>query len=608
LTPEAVVYRYLDATKAIGVDGGGLGELCAVLGTDADLLGRWLTLLACPADPDALERELTRIPPHALSILGGAMAWLGAPLESARLSTQRWRQALHAACVGEMLAESAGHANPRVANWQLLVGLSGFQLPHDGVVDEIQEFRGAAPALLEDADPLLKIAAVANALHSEDMEAAGRLAERLLSIAQDEFQSHIAAAEQAVARRLEDLGLADADDNWSERLWARQQVGVVSALFAQCDSLDALGEIHQLAGNTLFGFTPYLMLFDEARDAVVPVGQLGVGILVDSASSAIARSLRERAITELNSGFDQAVADRQVLRRLNAQEALCLPLTDGQAPLGVLIFRLEEDADQSNLATAYAGELASWIARLAAPRSDRADRLERFREIEEQRLREIVHEANNPLSIVHNYLYILELRLQHEPAAAEQIRMITAELKRVAEIIQRARDVPEAESDTEQADSVRFEAVALNSLARQTLELHRGYAADHDVQLEAALTDESLDVSSDSQRLAQVLNNLLRNAIEACSGASVTVGTAAGVFRSGREGVELSVSDTGPGLPRGVLEHLTVPKQTNKGGDHSGLGLHIVHRLVEEVGASIDVRSAPGQGTRFTIFLPLDPE
>ena len=56
-----------------------------------------------------------------------------------------------------------------------------------------------------------------------------------------------------------------------------------------------------------------------------------------------------------------------------------------------------------------------------------------------------------------------------------------------------------------------------------------------------------------------------------------------------------------------VLERLADPKETSKGGDHAGLGLHIVHRLVAELGGNIDVRTATGQGTSFNLFLPLNP-
>jgi signal transduction histidine kinase len=87
----------------------------------------------------------------------------------------------------------------------------------------------------------------------------------------------------------------------------------------------------------------------------------------------------------------------------------------------------------------------------------------------------------------------------------------------------------------------------------------------------------------------------------------VTVSTEAGVYRESREGLWLEVADTGPGLSREVLERLTEPKQSTKGNGHSGLGLHIVHRLVDEIGGNIDVRTAPGEGSRFSIFLPLTP-
>jgi signal transduction histidine kinase len=125
------------------------------------------------------------------------------------------------------------------------------------------------------------------------------------------------------------------------------------------------------------------------------------------------------------------------------------------------------------------------------------------------------------------------------------------------------------------------------------------------VTLELEAAPGALVAASDESRLLQVLTNLVRNAIEAAPDGSVTIGSLGGVFRDGVEGVELSVADSGPGLPREVLERLGDPKQSAKGGDHAGLGLHIVHRLVEEVKARIDVRTSTGSGTTFTVFLPL---
>jgi signal transduction histidine kinase len=182
--------------------------------------------------------------------------------------------------------------------------------------------------------------------------------------------------------------------------------------------------------------------------------------------------------------------------------------------------------------------------------------------------------------------------------------MISTELSRVAEIIQRARELPPLSEEAGDAQVVHRE-FDVNELARRVQELHLGYAADHDVDLELVTRPGAVMLSSDEQRLAQILNNLVRNAIEAAGGESVTIGTDTGVFREGREGVEVYVTDTGPGLPRAVLERLADPKESSKGGDHAGLGLHIVHRLVGELGGNIDVRTAAGQGTSFSLFLPL---
>jgi signal transduction histidine kinase len=162
-------------------------------------------------------------------------------------------------------------------------------------------------------------------------------------------------------------------------------------------------------------------------------------------------------------------------------------------------------------------------------------------------------------------------------------------------------------SELEPQAQVVFAEFDLNDLARRVFELHRGYADDHDVDLLIELAQGGVILASDEQRLAQILNNLMRNAIEASSGQSVSLGSEVGVFREGREGVEVYVKDTGPGLSREVLASLAEPKNSTKGGDHAGLGLHIVHRLVLELQGGIDVHTATGAGTIFRIFLPLKP-
>ena len=137
------------------------------------------------------------------------------------------------------------------------------------------------------------------------------------------------------------------------------------------------------------------------------------------------------------------------------------------------------------------------------------------------------------------------------------------------------------------------------------MELSRGRSDAARVDVSLALFEGGVPIVSDRDRIIQVMTNLVRNAIEAMTeGGSLHIATFSGVYRAGRGGVEFSVRDEGPGLPPAVLERLYEPKASSKGEDHAGLGLHITARLVAELEGAIDVRTAVGRGTAFSVFLP----
>ena len=103
----------------------------------------------------------------------------------------------------------------------------------------------------------------------------------------------------------------------------------------------------------------------------------------------------------------------------------------------------------------------------------------------------------------------------------------------------------------------------------------------------------------------QVLMNLLTNAAQAIGEKGGTISVTA---RNQDAWVVLSVADDGPGIPKDVLPHIFDPFFTTKDvGEGSGLGLSIVHGIIERHGGHIDVDSQPGQGTKFSISFPLPP-
>ena len=103
--------------------------------------------------------------------------------------------------------------------------------------------------------------------------------------------------------------------------------------------------------------------------------------------------------------------------------------------------------------------------------------------------------------------------------------------------------------------------------------------------------------------MKQVFMNLLMNAKQAISGqGSISVTTEAAAQRST---IKITISDDGSGIPEEVLEKIFDPFFTTKPvGEGTGLGLAVSYGIVQEHGGTIEVQSAEGKGTTFTILLP----
>jgi signal transduction histidine kinase len=112
-------------------------------------------------------------------------------------------------------------------------------------------------------------------------------------------------------------------------------------------------------------------------------------------------------------------------------------------------------------------------------------------------------------------------------------------------------------------------------------------------------------VAADRGQLLQVLINLVLNAIDATpAGGRITLAARSGA-RAGREGVAVTVSDTGSGIPPEVLGKIFDAFYTTKPtGEGTGLGLSICRDIVRDHEGAIEVRSAPGGGSTFTVWLP----
>lgn len=609
MTPDAVLSRYLELVSAPAVDADALYRVLAI---DADLLQRWVTALDCAISPASIRSALDAIPDDQRPGLARAQIWSVVPIgNAARLGLDQWRAVLIASCLAELLTADSGLGESEATRLRVLLAGSGVHLARDPLMAELSEFRGVDPSLMVDAHPVLRAFAVSEALEHHGRAQAAAIAQELFALDATQFDQRMQRAERRAAELIEAAGVSfDAADAWFESLWIQAQLAAFSMVMGREHETAGLERLGRQISRSLFAHEPRIFLVNAARTLVEGTGDddlADLKLALTTSPSRVAVAVRDGVDAVIEDGSDVSIVDRQVLRRLHADSAMVTVLRDGDDVLGAIVFRMsDEDSSQSAaLMAGFTAELGHWMGVLRRGAASLREGLQAYRLQHEKRLREIVHEANNPLSIVHNYLHILELRLKDHPETHEPLRLVSAEVRRAASILRKVTDFPSPEAMVAPTEP-KFSQLDLNKIVGGVLELIGASATRASVDVAGELEEGALLVTSNADRITQVLTNLARNAVEAMAegGGSLVIETHRGVYRAGRAGVELVVRDDGPGLPAAVLRQIYEPKTSTKGAGHSGLGLHISARLVAELGGAIDVRTAPGKGTAFAIFLP----
>jgi two-component system sensor kinase FixL len=212
----------------------------------------------------------------------------------------------------------------------------------------------------------------------------------------------------------------------------------------------------------------------------------------------------------------------------------------------------------------------------------------------------LAHELNQPLAAASNYLAALR-RLASGDGARERMdetaQKALAQIQRAGGIVRRLRgfiDKRDSERSLESPATLIADAVMLLG------------TLDESIKLETIVPSHVPAVLIDRIQLQQVLVNLLRNAIEAMRGSARRELTLR-VSARGNDMVEISLQDTGPGLPQQVAARLFQPFVTSK-TEGMGVGLSICHSIVTDHGGTIWAEPAPGGGTIFRFTLPTAEE
>jgi PAS domain S-box-containing protein len=269
-----------------------------------------------------------------------------------------------------------------------------------------------------------------------------------------------------------------------------------------------------------------------------------------------------------------------------------------------LVTQLEE---QQKALSASRAEALDLMAQALAAREQAAQAAYELRESDRRKdafLATLAHELRNPLAPIRNALEILGLKDVAAPAAVEARELMVRQL---AHLVRLVDDLLEVSRITHGKIELRREPVELASVIESAVETVRPLVDAARQRLEVSLPAEPLWLEGDPIRLSQIFGNLLNNATK-YTDAGQEIRLEAKPFDGG---VLVSVKDKGVGIPAELLPRLFDmfsqghPNPSIAQGG-LGIGLSLVHKLVELHGGRVEARSAgPGRGSELMVFLPL---
>ncbi|HID69240.1 MAG TPA: HDOD domain-containing protein [Desulfobacterales bacterium] len=348
----------------------------------------------------------------------------------------------------------------------------------------------------------------------------------------------------------------------------------------------------------------------QLQDLVLSAKQ-GSGLLL--------KSMKDRQLIRSLGSKDRQqgiLADYQLRDAMGNRGLLYIPMIAKNRAIGVIVISLPNTLD-NDLNSPSGSDLLQMLSNQAAI----ALYLDEVKRKQEQKIRDarqvtasmaaakVVHEVNNPLGIIRNYLKILEMKLPEKGSLAKELTILDEEVNRISSIIERLDDF-----STPIAYSV--ELTDIDSLLSNLLKIvSKSVFYSSRLKIHFKSNPELPSILTDAGAIKQIVINLVKNAAEAMvDGGNVYVETRVRtsdktipILGTVEESdcIELIIRDDGPGLPENVLSQLFEPFTSTKGKGHSGLGLSIVHTLVTELNGSVTCSSSKKNGTLFTISLPI---
>ncbi len=454
---------------------------------------------------------------------------------------------------------------------------------------------------------------------------------------------HQARMEQMVAQTQNDvmdlarhLDIAlDAKDNPAAENKVAAAVTDASLVYGTLENLVKARDTESIMGVVEKGFrilfqVPRIFFFflDEKKDLLTGACSRQdknhqvikrVALPMSNQTSLIVKSVKKTVPqTSIDLQERLAVSDIQILRLLETSGFYALPIRSAGRMMGTMVLGGDKDLFHKIRASQGIVDIFSrqtgicleniWIHQEHADRVSEK-KMEAFATMTDK----VIHEINNPIAIIRNYLESLSLKLPGKHPAQEELSVVKEEMGRVSLLL-------DGLSSFSSPRISGFEMVDVNQLCARMMEIvKKSMLLPRQIDTVMHLDPHLPRIKTDPNGIKQVLINLIKNGAEAMEkGGKITIHTrfrqeSAKILIGEKKQlpghIEITISDNGPGIDPKIMEKLFEPYNTSKKGKkNAGLGLAIVHGIVRQLNGRIICDSQLKKGTRFTIFLPVSGE
>ncbi len=364
-------------------------------------------------------------------------------------------------------------------------------------------------------------------------------------------------------------------------------------------------------------------IVDDEVQAVIELGFLHPTSqahreLLDRTSETLARAVRsskdrtrlEDLLEETQRQAEELQTQQEELRVSNEElEVQTRALKESQAHLETQQHQLAQNNTQLEEYTQMLEQQRDDLGRAQQVLTDKADELERANQYKSEFLANMSHELRTPL----NSSLILAKLLADNPQgnlSDEQVRFASNIYSAGNDLLELINDILDLSKIEARQIDVKRESISLQSLLDNMSQTFTPLASQKSVAFEIAVAPDSpVTLDTDSQRLRQILKNLLSNALKFTMEGRVRLNVFVPDSPDHTDWIAFAVEDTGIGIAaeqHGIIfePFRQADGTTNRRFGGTGLGLSISRELAAMLGGRIALISAPGTGSTFTLFLP----